>query len=952
MTTPPPSYDLFISYSHAADAGLAIALESALQSFGRTALERRRIAVFRDESQLSLAPDLWGRIEAALRVSRCFLFLASEQAARSNWVTRELECWKSMHHAERLFIAWTDGMLRWRAEASDFDWSTTTSVPQVLAGVFSGEPLHLDLRWARATEERERESGRFLRDVARIVAAIWERPVEDVYGEELRRHRETLARESTLLSERIRADYQADPERAVLLALAAMNSYVTTPRAELALNTALDASRLRNSWACRMNHSLAIAPDGARILVIGERVAQVLDLTTSTLGPERQLPAGHVMQVVYRPGAVLLSIRGEDGGYTVFDALSGETVWTFDRSHTDLISLSDDGSLIAIARTHRGQDRAAVDVLETGTFTPRACITGYPEGLVTVDFAAAGERLVTRAYEAFTHIWDVRTGKSLADYQEPSSDLVDLEISPDGATLAVYVAGASYVRVVDALSGHQRGTLSEHRGGTGGVTFARRIALIATSDRDGTVRAFDSTTLAPQWKVQAGKGASVRGVSADGAQVLTSAPGVVAVWDARTGARALELRPHPQLTSNAHFAHDDGVIVTSSDGRLRLWTARPSPAAHWDAAICEDARGSIDDMAIDSRGTVLLITHTTGAMWLLNAETGAALWKNKIGRREALLWVDFSPEDALLMTGGTRNVVRLWDPITGEPAGQLEGHDGAVDSIAFDVAGKRVAGAGPFTWGSSDSKDRTVSVWDWSTRTLVHTLHAPAAVSRAVFSPDGSRVAAPAADHHVAVWEIASGELLSFERHEDQVRGAKFTSDNRLLIASGGNVLVKDGRSGALIRVLTDPSRAASHRSVGDLVISQDSRFAAAADDQATYVWDLDAGTLLFVIPGYVSGGLAKDRIRFDPSGDHIIVGHRDEFSIWSTANGQPTRSLPVDGLAGPIAIDGAGRFIVAADLVRVRRWNTHSGDGLQRFARTRVFRDLTDAERQAYGLP
>ena len=55
---------------------------------------------------------------------------------------------------------------------------------------------------------------------------------------------------------------------------------------------------------------------------------------------------------------------------------------------------------------------------------------------------------------------------------------------------------------------------------------------------------------------------------------------------------------------------------------------------------------------------------------------------------------------------------------------------------------------------------------------------------------------------------------------------------------------------------------------------------------------------------------------------------------------------------AGPSVIDAAGRFIAVASLTSVRRWNTHTGDDLLQFGRTRVFRDLTDEERRAYGLP
>ena len=85
------SYQAFISYSHAADGKLSPAIQSGLHHFAKGWYQLRAIRVFRDKTNLSVNPGLWGAIEQALNSSEYFLLLASPRAAQSAWVQREVE---------------------------------------------------------------------------------------------------------------------------------------------------------------------------------------------------------------------------------------------------------------------------------------------------------------------------------------------------------------------------------------------------------------------------------------------------------------------------------------------------------------------------------------------------------------------------------------------------------------------------------------------------------------------------------------------------------------------------------------------------------------------------------------------------------------------------------------------------------------------------------------------
>ena len=87
------AYDAFISYSHAADGQLAPALQSTVQRYAKPWYRRRALRVFRDDTGLSANPHLWTSIVEALDGSRWFILLSSPDAARSEWVGREIAHW-------------------------------------------------------------------------------------------------------------------------------------------------------------------------------------------------------------------------------------------------------------------------------------------------------------------------------------------------------------------------------------------------------------------------------------------------------------------------------------------------------------------------------------------------------------------------------------------------------------------------------------------------------------------------------------------------------------------------------------------------------------------------------------------------------------------------------------------------------------------------------------------
>jgi len=185
-------YDAFISYSHGADSHTAAQLQRALHSIAKPWYRLRGMRVFRDQTDLSVAPEGWATIQAALARSRFFLLMASAQAAASPWVAKELAYWIKNRSTKTLLIVLTDGDIVWDSERGDFDWERTTSLPKQLSGTFRSEPFWADLRWTNEQQILTLRNPEFLLAVAKLAAPVRNLDVAALVSEDNRQHRRTM----------------------------------------------------------------------------------------------------------------------------------------------------------------------------------------------------------------------------------------------------------------------------------------------------------------------------------------------------------------------------------------------------------------------------------------------------------------------------------------------------------------------------------------------------------------------------------------------------------------------------------------------------------------------------------------------------------------------------------------------------------------------------------------
>lgn len=100
-TMVPARFDAFISYSHA-DRQVAAGVQKGLARIGRRMGQLNALRIFRDATDLTASPDLWGKVADALAASRFLIVILSPASASSVWVDKEVAHWLDTRGPDQL----------------------------------------------------------------------------------------------------------------------------------------------------------------------------------------------------------------------------------------------------------------------------------------------------------------------------------------------------------------------------------------------------------------------------------------------------------------------------------------------------------------------------------------------------------------------------------------------------------------------------------------------------------------------------------------------------------------------------------------------------------------------------------------------------------------------------------------------------------------------------------
>lgn len=878
------TYRAFISYSHAADARVAAAVQSGLHRLAQPFFSRRVINVFRDETGLAANPALWPSIEQKLGDSEYLLLFACEESAQREWVQREVEWWLAHRDPAYILIVLTGGEVTWSAAAKDFDWERTTALPRCFAGRFADIPLYVDLRWARMDNPGlTLRHTRFRAAVLDLAATLRGIPKEDLDGDDVRRQRQRraffgaammticvlsvvaiwkaheatlqrneaqrrqyisvaqalaahavnernggdhelaalLARQAYLLNEHHRGERLAEVDAALRHVLASPGFHVRLSGAEEAGPTAFSPD---GRW-------LAVAgPDQIRLWNLADPAADVAAL------PHRSGPIGAIAFAASATKLLAISSTGQLLRWTLTgDTPAGSqtplpgaqrlelTSFAFDVHAAKLAAGTTDGKVLVWNVEPAPGDPLVICCTPARALVGAVALAPAPSGLV-----ALGDD------SGQVSVWDPSRPDAALHSAQMDQRVRSLAFTPDGKALAV---------------GTDRGLpMGLLRGGV--PTDDSAVEMVG-----GSVWIWNASTEGQPRRVGAlGAGVSALAFSPDGTQLVAGAHGEPTIrrWVIAGAMPAMQpsLRHGPGRRTVA-FSANGRFLATSDSGdrrsirpSVRLWHAQASPGA---AKEIHRHNGPLRGLSVDSAGK-LLVSAAVG-------DEGLVLWDLPATRRLALL---------------------------GPPQG------GAV-AVAVDPSGSKVAAASPMS--RLDTSGAAIRIWD-------------------IRSPHAEPVVLPG--------------------HASEVRALGFDGAGTLL-ASGGiadpdiRLWKPDGQSA------TPASLPARDRGV--LALAMHPRRAVlawAGTSGALHQADMQSGR---VWPMTASAGpqAAVQAVVFAASGDVLATGSDDgAVRLWPASHADQAPTV-LKGHEGPVLAlatdDGAGQLASASHDGTVRLWNTTHPD-------------------------
>ena len=311
-------------------------------------------------------------------------------------------------------------------------------------------------------------------------------------------------------------------------------------------------------------------------------------------------------------------------------------------------------------------------------------------------------------------------------------------------------------------------------------------------------------------------------------------------------------------------------MALGHDGTVRVWDrVGGTPLTRPGRTVTSVAFGTRPDGRL-----VLASSHSNGEVRVWHLDRGAPL-TFQTGIRFCLAFSATLGGCPLLICDSDE-MIRLWDPFTGEPAGRpLLGHTDWVSAVASGVGtdGRPLIASG--SW------DGTVRIWDPAAHTPSATQgigHASVVRSMAIgIGPSGRRLVAFADNDVLQLWDLATSTPVAAPLigHTDDVISVAFGADDR-----------------------------------GKWVL------ASASNDRTVRLWDPETGDCICKWPTGRTGALA---LGTGPQGQVLVatsINGPDTVQVWAPATGTPWgKSFTVqaaDVASAAFGTDSDGRLILA----------------------------------------
>ncbi|HVA51599.1 MAG TPA: protein kinase [Pirellulales bacterium] len=402
--------------------------------------------------------------------------------------------------------------------------------------------------------------------------------------------------------------------------------------------------------------------------------------------------------------------------------------------------------------------------------------------------------------------------------------------------------------------------------------FDPRGNVLLTGGPDGQARRWDALTGQPLGRSLEHAG-PIRACSysGDGKTILIgcdngSGGGEARVWHAATEKPLCRALMHARPVIQVAFCGHDQTFITVTADETRLWSSdgRPIGQAMTHDPLYVDAAGRPRPMtaSVSPDGALIATGGSDLMVRLWNAATAEPVGR-PLEATHAVVALAFSPDSKVVLAGAADGGVRMWDAGTGERRGESLKMRGIVNAVAFSPDGQIAAAAGavgePHLQPSGEVQLCQVETGQNLGAALAH----PRPVRALAFSPGGRLLLTGCDDGQARFFLTATASLLGQPlHHEGPVTAVGFSADGGTAVTA-----IATGDSPACARLWQTPREQPLGRPL--------------------------------VLPGEL------DNIAFAPDGA-LLAGTRDGSSRRWELNGDVARRVP-ERRAGPLAAPAPG---------------------------------------------
>ncbi|HOF86903.1 MAG TPA: hypothetical protein PLZ36_02205, partial [Armatimonadota bacterium] len=477
---------------------------------------------------------------------------------------------------------------------------------------------------------------------------------------------------------------------------------------------------------------IAFSADGTKLAV--PMGFNQVGIFTAATGELQQKLAGHtdiVRQVAFSGDGKWLATGGEDMTIRIWKADAGFAHHRLLTTHTDKItglSFSSDSTKLLSS----GKDGKML-IWDTTPWTATQLADPSPTARDGSAISPNGLWAAAR-YARTVKVWSVQSGTVLRTYTIDAAGLSAFALAwaPNSTTLAV--SAYRFVNLYNVLGADTPTAVAAETMGYS-LAFSPDNKFLAVGLNAAQTRLYDPGNGYAQYTRSIVGGTGIA-FSPDSTRMTAASSGVFRVYDPTSAAS--------QVIAGPIFGESCMVraVVPSADGQSVFLAGSANYVEERNASDGTSLRTmligaitQVSSLALSPDGAWLAVGASTGAVVILNAQTGAVAKTLNTGS-SVVMSLAFDPTSTKLLTGSQDKLVKIWNFLPATPTHTVLGppstHDGHVTGVAYTSDGGKIV-----TIGS----DSVIKVWTAAGENIWTSENLGSSLTALALSPDGALIA-------------------------------------------------------------------------------------------------------------------------------------------------------------------------------------------------------------------